>query len=86
LGKIKINEKGLPFDPWLRVHVKQNGKIIKPCSKASIVKGTIDQWETWTRMNFPESGKYVVDGAPCPVRIDLENDLGVYIEPNVWVS
>ncbi len=80
------NEKGLPFDPWLRVHVKQNGKIIKPCNKALIVKGTIEQWETWTQMSFPESGKYVVDGALCPVRIDIENDLGVYIEPNVWVS
>jgi hypothetical protein len=60
------NEKGLPFDPWLRVHVKQNGKIIKPCSKAVIIKGTVEQWETWTVMNFPESGMYVVDGALCP--------------------
>ena len=29
---------------------------------------------------------YVVDGALCAVKIDRENDLGVYIEPNVWVT
>ncbi len=37
-------------------------------------------------MKFPESGWYVVEGALCPIRIDMEKDLGVYIEPNVWVS
>jgi len=80
------NEKGLPFDPWLRVHVKQNGKIIKPCKEALKIKGTIKQWENWTKMSFPESGMYVVDGALCPVRIDREKNIGFYIEPNVWVS
>ena len=80
------NDKGLPFDPWLRVHVEHNGKIIKPCNEAVKIKGSIKQWETWTKMSFPESGMYVVDGALCPVKIDKKNDVGVYTEPNVWVS
>ncbi len=37
-------------------------------------------------MKFPESGEYVVEGALCPVSIDRENNLGTYIEPNVWIS
>ena len=80
------NEEGLPFDPWLRVHVKQKGKIIRTCKKAVEIKGTIKQWETWTKMKFPESGLYVVEGALCPVKINTENNLGIYIEPNVWVT
>jgi len=51
----------LPFDPWLRVHVRKNAKIINVCKKAVEIKGTVNQWETWTNMKFPESGKYVVE-------------------------
>ena len=80
------NKDGLPFDPWLRVHVKKNAKIIKACKKAIEIRGTVNQWETWTKMKFPESGEYVVEGALCPIVIDRENNLGTYIEPNVWIS
>ena len=80
------NENDLPFDPWIRVHVKQKGKIIGTCTNAVEIKGTVEQWEKWTNIKFPESGMYVVEGALCPVMIDRENNLGAYIEPNVWVS
>lgn len=80
------NEKGLPFDPWLRVHVKQKGKIIGTCTNAVEIRGTVEQWEKWTNMKFPESGMYVVEGALCPININSEINLGIYNEPNVWVS
>lgn len=37
-------------------------------------------------MAFPESGEYIVPRALTPVTIDLEQDKGTYIEPNVWVE
>ena len=77
---------GLPFDPWLRVHVRCKGRVVKVCSNAVEIKGSVAQWEKWTKMTFPESGEYVVEGALCPVAIDREHDLGKYVEPNVWVS
>lgn len=80
------NKDGLPFDPWLRVHVRKNAKIINACKKAFEVKGTVKEWEAWTNMKFPESGEYVIEGALCPIVIDRENNLGTYIEPNVWIS
>lgn len=49
------------------------------------VRGTVAEWEGWTGMRFPESGAYVVPGALCPVEMDVEGDLGVYGEPNVWM-
>ena len=44
------------------------------------------RWADWTGGAFPASGAYVVPGALAPVHIDLERDLGRYVEPNVWVE
>lgn len=83
---IWTREDGLPYDPWLRTHVRSGGSIIKPCHKAMYIPGTIAQWEEWTKMRFFESGEYIIPGALTPVTMDLERDLGVYSEPNVWVA
>jgi GNAT superfamily N-acetyltransferase len=78
-------DEELPFDPWLRIHVRSGGRIIKPCPLAMTIPGTIAQWEAWTGMRFFESGEYIIPGALEPVQIEIEKDLGTYIEPNVWV-
>ena len=78
-------ENGLPFDPWLRVHVKTGGKIIKPCHKAMYITGSIKEWEEWTGLTFLQSGKYIVEGALNPIMINKDKNLGEYVEPNVWV-
>jgi len=52
--------------------VRKNAKIINACKKAVEIKGTVTQWKSWTNMKFPESGKYVVEGALCPVVINRE--------------
>lgn len=79
------NKEGHPFDPWLRVHTKLGGEIIKIAPQSMVVKGTRAQWEDWTGMIFPESGEYVVPGALQPVRINVEKDIGIYEDPNVWI-
>ena len=78
-------EDGLPFDHWLCVHERFGGKIVKVCHESMRIPGTISDWEQWTGLRFFESGDYVIEGALNPVKIDLENVCGVYIEPNVWV-
>ena len=79
------NDDGLPFDPWMRVHVRLGGEIVRICSQSMCITGTVEDWERWTGMRFPESGTYVVSGALVPVEIDREANQGTYIEPNVWV-
>lgn len=49
------------------------------------IRGTIDEWESWTNMSFRTTSKYIVPGALIPVKIDIENNVGKYIEPNVWM-
>ncbi|HPR95645.1 MAG TPA: GNAT family N-acetyltransferase [Thermotogota bacterium] len=78
-------EDDLPVDPWLRVHARFGGRVIKPCHRAMWIPGRVEEWEKWTGLKFFESGEYVVEGALNPVEIDLEKNLGQYTEPNVWV-
>jgi GNAT superfamily N-acetyltransferase len=76
---------GLPEDPWLRVHVRAGGRIVRAVPDSMSVEGTIDEWREWTGLDLPASGSYLPEGAASPVDIDLEADRGVYHDPNVWV-
>jgi hypothetical protein len=76
---------GLPEDPWLRVHVRSGGEIVKICPVSMTVSGSLAQWRDWTGLPFDTSGPVAVPGALTPVAADVEHDHAVYIEPNVWV-
>jgi hypothetical protein len=78
------NEAGMPFDAWLRIQVRAGGKFIKVCHRSKTVRGSRAEWELWTGMKFPQSGRYIVSGALEPMEMDIEKDEGIYIEPNVW--
>lgn len=75
----------LPFDPWLRVHVRNGGEIIRVCKKSMQIEGTVHEWENWTNKKYPGDGNYIVIGALTPISIDTKKNIGKYIEPNVWI-
>ncbi|MFI7046502.1 N-acetyltransferase [Streptosporangium sandarakinum] len=76
---------GLPADPWLRVHVRAGGMIVKVAPRSMTVPGTLAEWREWTGLPFDVSGPVEVPGALAPVHCDVEQDHAVYVEPNVWV-
>ncbi|MFJ2030341.1 N-acetyltransferase [Streptosporangium sp. NPDC087985] len=76
---------GLPVDPWLRVHVRAGGTIVKVAPRSMTVAGTLAEWRKWTGRPFDESGPVEVARALVPVHCDLDHDHAVYVEPNVWV-
>ncbi|MBU0983375.1 MAG: GNAT family N-acetyltransferase [candidate division Zixibacteria bacterium] len=78
-------DDGLPFDPWMRVHARLGAEVIRPCMRAMYIPGTIADWESWTGMTFPDSGRYVIPKALVPIDIDRDRDQGLYVEPNVWM-
>ena len=78
-------EDGLPFDPWIRTHVRLGGELLRAEPESMRISGTVAEWESWTEMLFPESGEYVFPHGLAPVRIDRERDVGLYFEPNVWL-
>lgn len=77
--------EGLPFDPWMRVHARLGADIVKVCPESMYISGTVAEWENWTGLLFPESGEYIVSGALVPVMVNLSEDFGLYLEPNVWM-
>jgi hypothetical protein len=76
---------GLPFDPWIRLHVRLGAEILRPVPQSLRITGTVADWEEWTETPFPESGTYVFPHGLAPLEIDCDADLGRYWEPNVWV-
>lgn len=78
-------EDGLFFDPWMRVHERLGATVARIAPESMTIAGSVAEWEEWTGVRFPESGEYVAEGALVPVEIQLERDLGRYIEPNVWM-
>lgn len=77
---------GLPLDPWLRTHQRLGAKIIANAPTSQTMTGTVGQWEEWAGMRFPGSGTYVIPDGLSTLQIDVDNDRGVYVEPNVWLQ
>jgi len=80
------DDKGRPYDPWLRSHLSAGGKIVGPCERSMVVHEHISFWENWSSQRFEESGAYALEAAIAPVKIDLDRQTGTYEEPNVWVA
>jgi GNAT superfamily N-acetyltransferase len=80
-----VRPDGLPFDPWLRLHVRLGGRVIGLAPQAQIMTGTVAQWQAWTGLALPGSGRYVVPRGLEVLTVDTQGDQGVYVEPNVWV-
>ena len=81
----RTTSEGLPFDPWIRLHMKMGARILRTIPAGIRVEGSVAEWSSWTGMSFTDTGDYVVEGALQPVRIDKQTDLGVYEDPNVWM-
>jgi hypothetical protein len=78
-------ENGEPFDPWIRVHTRRGGEVVKPIPHSMRITGTVAEWEEWTEMRFPGDGQYTFPAGLAPVQIDHARDIGSYWEPNVWI-
>lgn len=78
-------DDGLPWDPWLRTHVRAGGVISHACPASMTVGGSLTQWREWTGLAFDTDGPVEVPGALVPVHAVTAHDYAVYVEPNVWV-
>jgi hypothetical protein len=78
-------EDGLLFDPWMRVHERLAARVGPPLPRSLRITGSVDEWDSWTGLIFPESGNYVFPHGLAPVTIDRSADIGRYWEPNVWM-
>jgi GNAT superfamily N-acetyltransferase len=78
-------ENGEPFDPWIRIHTRRGGRIVKPIPRSMRITGSVAEWEEWTGMQFPGDGSFTFPAGLAPLEIDHAVDRGSYWEPNVWI-
>jgi hypothetical protein len=76
---------GMLFDPWMRVHERAGAAVLKPEPRSLRITATVREWEAWTEMQFPASGDCWFPRGLTTVKIDQDDDLGIYWEPNVWM-
>ena len=80
-----VRNDAMPWDPWLRLHVRIGGRVIGLAREAQTMTDTVSRWEEWTGLEIPVSGDYIIPKGMAPLRIDKAADLGTYVEPNIWV-
>ncbi|KAJ5965806.1 hypothetical protein N7481_012520 [Penicillium waksmanii] len=44
----------LPFDPWLRKHIRLGARVIKVAPKSMLVEGSVEEWQQWTGVKFSQ--------------------------------
>jgi len=74
---------GLPFDPWIRVHVRLGARILRPEPNSMEFTAEVSDWEGWTGLRFHRNGRYIIPAGLAPLTIT--DDVGRYWEPNVWI-
>ncbi|KFY17809.1 hypothetical protein V492_00365 [Pseudogymnoascus sp. VKM F-4246] len=90
----------LPFDPWLRKHVRLGGRVIKVAHRSMHVEGSLAAWQQWTQCDQwkthaslikleENTNRQYIDfsfpGGLVPLRLFVQEGRCVYTEPNVWL-
>ena len=74
------------YDPWLRAHIESGGVMTNICHNSALVRASLAKWRDWTCFSLEQSGREVISGALAPLEVNLEENLGTYREPNVWLK
>lgn len=74
-----------PFDPWIRTHWRAGATIVKVAPRSMTIPAGIAEWQDWTGLTLPKSGRYWFPGGLAPLDVDCERDVAVYVEPNLWM-
>ena len=80
-----VNDDGLPLDPWLRLHVRMGARVLTTSDSSQAFTGTVAQWEAWSGLLLPATGRYIVRDALAPLEVDLVEDVAICNEPGIWV-
>jgi hypothetical protein len=76
---------GLPLDPWVRTHVRLGASVLGCAPRSQTITGSVAEWESWTGLDLPVSGEYVIPDGLALLSVDRDADTGIYHEPNIWM-
>ena len=75
---------GTAFDPWIRAQIAGGAQRLGVCREPMRFGGSVSDWEDWTGLELPASGRYVIEGALDLLHVDVGADRCWLEEPNVW--
>ena len=75
---------GTAFDPWIRAQIAGGAQRLGICRAPMRFEGSVSDWEEWTGLALPASGRYVIEGALDLLHVDVETDRCWLAELNVW--
>lgn len=78
-----LRDDGLPFDPWIRVHIRAGGAVLRCEPESMEITASRLDWERWTKLRFSKDGEYEFPGGLSCLRV--RGDAAEYHEPNVWI-
>ena len=78
-----VRPDSLPFDPWVRVHVRLGATLLRTEPRSLQIEAPVSDWEEWTGMTFPDDGEYVFPAGLAP--LSVRQGIGSYWEPNIWM-
>jgi GNAT superfamily N-acetyltransferase len=76
-------EDGSHFNPWIRVHERAGGTIVRPAPASMRIEAPVTDWEDWLGLSLPADGTYIHADMLAP--LEVRNGVGVHVEPNVWL-
>ncbi|KFZ18628.1 hypothetical protein V501_01108 [Pseudogymnoascus sp. VKM F-4519 (FW-2642)] len=47
----------VPFDPWLRKHLRLGGRIAKIATSSMVVRGSVSEWQKWAGIDISKGGE-----------------------------
>lgn len=75
------------YDPWIRAHLNGGAQVISVCENSMTIRGNLSMWgKLFEEGKILTAGDYLLPGALTPVSIDVENNFGEYVEPNIWIK
>jgi len=69
---------GQLLDPWMRLHERLGARVATALPHSMRITGSVDEWETWTGLQLPESGEYVLPRGLAPLTVDRDADRASY--------
>lgn len=83
-------ETGLHQDPWVRTHQRHGAEIVGVGKNSHVVltndlkPPSVEQWQEWTGLQFPEDGDYAIPEGNGLLHI--KDGVGTYSEDCIWVA
>ena len=89
----------LPFDPWLRKHIRMGARVVKIAPESLVKEAPAAAWREWLEgkieldTSTDDDGKVIVLGEKLdgfkhdgrPVYWDAKRQVGRYVETDIWV-